>query len=147
MIQLILHLLGDYVFQTDWMAKNKGRSSFAAGAHALAYSVPFLFLPIWLNDLQQWLAPITGKTYTPFETCSLTAFLVILLTHFFIDRYGLARYVVYFKNWTTQPSLRFADCSATGYHKDTPPWLAVMLLIVADNTLHLLINFLALKLF
>jgi hypothetical protein len=32
----------------------------------------------------------------------------------------------------------------TGYHKDKPPWMAVWLLIIADNTLHLLCNGLAL---
>jgi lysine/ornithine N-monooxygenase len=30
--------------------------------------------------------------------------------------------------------------TATGYPADTPAWLAVWLLIVADNTCHLLIN-------
>jgi amino acid transporter len=57
----------------------------------------------------------------------------------------LARFVVFAKNWTTQPSLQWADCSATGYHKDTPPWLAVWLLIVADNAMHLAINYGALR--
>lgn len=48
MIQLILHLVGDYITQTDWMAKNKTKNSFAAGSHALIYSLPFLLLkPSW----------------------------------------------------------------------------------------------------
>ncbi len=33
---------------------------------------------------------------------------------------------------------------ATGYPSATPAWLAVWLLIIADNTLHLLINHYAL---
>lgn len=122
MTQLLLHLIGDYLTQTDWMAQNKTKSHVAAGAHALVYSLPFLLL-----------AP------------SAMAFAVILFTHFLIDRYRLARFVVFAKNWTTAPGLRWADCSATGYHKAAPAWLSVWLLIVADNTLHLTINFAALR--
>jgi len=69
---------------------------------------------------------------------------MIYATHALIDRYRLARFVVFAKNWTTQPSLQWDDCSATGYHKDTPPWLAFWLLIIADNTMHLMINYAAL---
>ena len=122
MLQLLLHLIGDYITQTDWMAKNKTKSHAAAGAHALVYSLPFLLL-----------------------SPSVLAFAVILGTHFVIDRYRLARFVVFAKNWTTNRALTWADCSGTGYHKDDPPWLAVWLLIVADNTLHLAINYAALR--
>lgn len=121
MKQLLLHLIGDYITQTDWMAKNKTNSHIAAGVHALVYSLPFLLL-----------------------NPSLVAFSVILVTHFLIDRYRLARFVCYFKNKITNLSLKWSDCSSTGYHKDRPPWLSVWLLIVADNTLHLVINFLSL---
>lgn len=122
MEQLLLHLIGDYLTQTDWMAIEKTKRNAAAIAHAVVYSLPFLLL---------------GP--------SLVAFAVILVTHFFIDRYRLARYVVFAKNWITNRSLKWADCSATGYHKDTPPWLAFWLLIIADNTLHLCINYGALR--
>jgi len=131
MIQLILHLIGDYVTQSDYMAQNKRKSSLAAGLHALVYSLPFLFLsPSW------------------------AAFGMILGTHALIDRFGLARYVVYAKNVILSPyifaagdemgRMKWANCSATGYPSEAPPWLAVWLLIAADNTLHLLINYLAL---
>jgi hypothetical protein len=122
MIQLILHLIGDYITQTDWMAKNKTKSTIAALAHAIVYSAPFLLL-----------------------THSLAALTVILVTHFFIDRFRLARFVVFAKNWTTNRSLKWEDCSGTGYHKDDPAWLTVWLLIAADNTLHLAINYAALR--
>src|SRR5688572_29253380 len=81
MIQLLLHLLGDYVLQSHWMAQNKGKCSYAAAAHAITYSLPFLLLrPSWL------------------------AFAVILITHFLIDRYRLARSVVWFKNVALDPA-------------------------------------------
>ena len=44
MLQLILHLIGDYLLQSDWMALNKTKCSKAAAAHAITYSLPFLIL-------------------------------------------------------------------------------------------------------
>lgn len=134
MIQLILHLLGDYVLQSHWMAINKRTSSVAAGAHVITYSLPFLMLsPSWL------------------------AFSVIIGTHFLIDRFGLARFVVWAKNVIFDPDFwqnhnRHIEehvipkyGTATGYPSDTPPFLAVWLLIACDNTLHLAINYAALR--
>ncbi len=122
MEQLILHLIGDYVTQSDWMANEKLKSSFAASIHALVYSLPFLFIGSW------------------------KAFLLICLSHFFIDRFRLARYVVFAKNFLGQPFPIWENCKGTGYPSERPIWLAVWLLIVADNTLHLICNYYALKL-
>jgi hypothetical protein len=38
--QLILHLIGDYVTQSDWMAQRKTKSTWAAFVHATVYSMP-----------------------------------------------------------------------------------------------------------
>lgn len=122
MEQLLLHLIGDYVTQTDWMAKKKLDSFPVALLHAAVYSLPFLLI-----------------------TTSVLAVSVIFVTHAVIDHYRLARFVIYAKNWTMDRGLRWADCVATGYHKDTPPWLAVWLLIAVDNTTHLTINYAALR--
>jgi hypothetical protein len=121
--QLILHLFGDYMTQSDWMADVKPRDTFGAALHASIYSLPFLLLQP-----------------------SAAAFAVILGTHFLIDRFRLARYVVYAKNFIAPRRYWYAwaDCSATGYHRDRPAWLAVWLMIAADNTLHLAINYAAL---
>jgi len=124
MIQLILHLLGDYVTQSDWMAQNKTKSTWAAFCHATVYSMPFAFI------------------------ASPLALFVVWSTHLLIDRFRLARYVVYAKNWLSPRSTwhPWADCSGTGYHKDSPAWLSVWLLIAADNTMHLAINYAAITL-
>lgn len=116
--QIVAHLVGDYIIQSDWMANEKTKRSIAAAVHAVTYSLPFLFLT--LDPLA--LAFVAG-------------------THFVIDRWRLARFVCYAKNYPWQ---KWEDCSATGYHKDRPAWLAVWLLIIADNTLHLLCNGVAL---
>jgi len=121
MLQLILHLIGDYVTQSDWMAQNKTKSTWAAFVHATIYSLPFLII------------------------ASPLAVLVIWATHLLIDRFRLARYVAYGKNFIAPRSSwkPWSECSGTGYHKDTPPWLAVWLMIICDNTMHLAINYAA----
>lgn len=62
-----------------------------------------------------------------------------------LDRYRLARHVIWLKNHlsprrTWRP---WSECSATGFPPETPPWLAVWLLIIVDNTIHLGINYAA----
>jgi len=140
--QIVLHAIGDYVLQSDWMATEKTKRSVPALAHALVYTLPFLFL-----------------------TRSPLALLVIAGTHFVIDRWRLARYLCWIKNYlapkwiettcTCVPPAQgctdcgktwlvrnqpWSECSATGYHKERPAWLAVWLMILTDNVLHLLCN-------
>lgn len=122
MEQLLIHLWGDYITQTDWMAQQKTKRNLAAFVHATVYTLPFLLI-----------------------TQSIAALTTIGFTHYLIDRYRLARYVVFAKNLVTNPEYKWADCNVTGYHKDSPPWLAFWLLIIADNTLHLTINYLAIS--
>lgn len=124
MEQLILHLFGDYVTQSDWMATEKTKSVAPAAAHALVYSLPFGLL-----------------------TQSIEALWVICATHFLIDHLRLARYVVYAKGYLSPRSewRSWDSCRETGYHHTRPAWLAVWLLIAADNTLHLAINYSALR--
>ena len=121
MNQLLLHLIGDYITQTNWMATMKARNSFAAFVHALIYSLPFLLIG------------------------SEQAVTIIFITHFFVDRFGLARYVCFAKNWATHPSLKWEDVNETGFPRELPIWLSTWLVIIVDNTLHLLCNYLALS--
>lgn len=109
--QIVAHLVGDYVLQSHWMATEKVRNSLAAAVHAVAYTLPFAF--ITLDPLA--LALISGL-------------------HFPVDRWRLARLLVWAKNGAHGP------VTATGYPDDVPAWLSVWLLIVADNILHILIN-------
>lgn len=122
--QLVCHAAGDYVLQSDWMANEKTKQHTAAAVHALVYSLPFL-------------------AFRP----SISAWLVILLTHFLIDRYRLARYVVWVKNFTAPAGANFPwnQCQKTGYCDERPMWMTVWLMIAADNIMHVLINGAALK--
>ena len=114
--QIVAHLVGDYLTQSHWMATCKTKRWLPAALHAAIYTVTFCFL-----------------------TQSLLALAVIGGTHFLIDRYRLARFVVWAKNGARGP------ITATGYPDDVPAWLSVWLLIIADNTLHILINGAALR--
>lgn len=120
MEQLILHLFGDYVLQSGWMADNKTKRSWPALVHATVYALPFLLI------------------------ASLQAWVVIWSTHFLIDRFRLARFVCFAKEFMGgRPA--WSDCSATGYPSAVPAFLSVWLMIAADNTLHLAINYLAIR--
>ncbi|EME69464.1 hypothetical protein H261_13384 [Paramagnetospirillum caucaseum] len=117
--QFVAHLVGDFVLQSDWMASEKVRSHFAAAVHVVVYTLPFLFI----SQDPAVLAVIAG-------------------THFIIDRWRLARYVVWVKNLPWRP---WAECSATGSHESRPLFLTVWLLIIVDNTMHIICNGLALR--
>lgn len=124
---LVLHVLGDYVTQSDWMAQQKTRSITPAAAHAIVYTIPFLLLT------QSWLA-----------------LLFISGTHFVIDHWRLARYVCWAKNFIAPkygwpPPWR--ECQGTGYGPGTPPFMAVWLMIIADNLMHITCNAIALTYF
>ena len=114
--QLIAHAVGDYLLQSDWMANEKTKSNVAAAAHAATYTLPFLVLRPSVKQV----ALIAG-------------------THYLIDRYRLARYAVWAKNYIA-PKGQDHELTATGYPADRPAWMSVWLLIIADNTLHALLN-------
>ena len=133
MTQLICHLIGDYVIQNHWMATRKTSSFPVAMLHAALYGLPFLLL-----------------------TRSPWALAVIVLTHAVIDRWRLARYwcewwgVGYWPSRLVGLGYRcvYADERAIDSplpRQDPPPFLAVCLLIIVDNTAHLAINFAAMR--
>lgn len=117
---LLAHLVGDYLLQSDWMANEKTRCWWPAIVHGFAYSLPFLLI-----------------------TRSPWALLVIGGTHVVLDRFRVAKYVIWAKNLIaprdSRPFLResLANC---GFPASVPPGLAMGLMIVTDNTIHLLIN-------
>ncbi|MFN3005119.1 DUF3307 domain-containing protein [Mycolicibacterium wolinskyi] len=112
----LAHMVGDYLIQSDWMAQEKTRRWWPAIAHAVTYGLPFLLV-----------------------TQSPLALLIIVATHAVIDRYRLARHVVWFKNQLAPKAFR-PPHTATGHADDRPAWLSTWLLIIADNVLHMLIN-------
>lgn len=121
--QLLCHMIGDYILQTDYMAQSKTKQSLAAALHAGSYTLPFLFL-----------------------TQSPMALAFIAITHFLIDRFRLAKYICWAKNQVAPKAWRYplSEGSKFGY-KDEPFALNIWLVIIADNTLHWIMNGIALK--
>ncbi len=120
--QLVAHVVGDFVLQTDWMANGKSTRTLATLAHASFYILPFLLL-----------------------TTNLATLLVIGGTHFLIDRFRLARYLVWARNIPWPGSKPWAECRENGFPPGLPPYLSTWLLIIVDNTMHILINGAAIK--
>lgn len=114
-MQLFLHMVGDYLTQNHWMANKKVLNTkegyFACLIHCLLYALPFLFIG------------------------SLNAIAVIFVTHFLIDKYRLAKYVIQLKNWHFE---------GIGFPSDAPPFISVWILFIVDNLIHISINYLAL---
>lgn len=116
---VLAHMIGDYLLQSDWMAVEKTKRWLPAILHGLTYTIPFLFL-----------------------THNIWALLLIASTHIIIDRYRLAKRLVWIKNFLAPRSWwrPWKDCDQTGYPNDRPIWMTTWLLIIADNVLHIAIN-------
>lgn len=115
--QIIAHFVGDYILQSDWMAREKFHSSFACLVHVIFYTLPFLFL-----------------TQEPLTLA------VIAGTHFAIDRWRLPRFLIWAKNLPFPGRRSFKECCRTGFPPDMPADLSRMLYIIIDGICHILIN-------
>lgn len=40
---IICHIVGDYLFQTDYMAREKGKDWYVLFVHCVCYCVPFIY--------------------------------------------------------------------------------------------------------
>ncbi len=123
--QIIAHFVGDYLLQSDWVAENKYKNFLVALIHAILYTIPFIFI-----------------------TTNLLALSVICITHALIDRYKLARYVAWARNWIAPVRPKsWKECCFTGYNPDRPLWISVWLMIIVDNLMHIIVNAVAISLF
>jgi hypothetical protein len=147
----LAHLFGDYVVQNDHMARNKVRTAEAPGgalsaaAHAATYTA--FYLPL---------------------TRDVRALAVIGGTHYVIDRYRLAKRLVWARNQIAPAASRYPWSEANAFgapsavtvrenpedlyglfvntgRTEPPDWLAGWLLFIADNACHLAINEWALR--
>ncbi|ROP65644.1 DUF3307 domain-containing protein [Curtobacterium sp. ZW137] len=128
---ILAHLLGDYLLQTDSMAQRKTSSWRWALTHAAMYSLPHAVLLFVLLGGFSW--------------HWLVALLIIGGTHAVIDRYRLAKHVIWALNHALPHDHRdeYAWAEArenAGYSPSSPVWMRTWLMIIVDNTLHLAIN-------
>ena len=123
MLQLILHAIGDYLVQNDWMALNKKKPGFkgniACLVHVFSYGLPFLFI---------------GST---------PAVMWIIFTHYLIDRYHIVESFLAFRN-NVKDSFGKYDTSNFGFSPDRPTFISVWLYIFVDNIFHIICNYLSL---
>lgn len=130
-VGLLAHGVGDYVFQSEWMAREKTERWAPALAHGAAYSVPFValvVLPPWLRG-----SLLSG----------LLALAILGGTHVVLDRFRLARHVIFAMNRLLSPPRYWRpwpECSKTGYPPGKPEWMAFWLMVIVDNLIHILIN-------
>jgi len=110
LLGFLAHLAGDYIFQNDYIANEKTKRTIPALIHVFLYGIPFYF--------------IVGFSYE---------LLIIVVTHFFIDRFRLAVYWIKLINWNWN-SKNF------GFSESKPLWMSVWLMIIYDNSFHILIN-------
>jgi len=109
-ILLIAHLVGDYLFQTNWMALNKAEKWLPLIIHSFVYT-----------------AIVWAISYLGFSGLSWKACVFIFITHVILDRRSL---------------LLFWCKHIMGLKEGKPFWLVIM----ADQTLHLIILAVSLRL-
>lgn len=120
---LFLHVLGDYFFQSSWMAVNKVNKWWPAFMHAFIYTIPFWFL-----------------------TQSVVAINFILLTHLLIDRFSLARFIIIgkdciFSGFGKVDLNERLSVNNFGFSKDTPQHIAFVCYLIIDNSMHIYLNY------
>lgn len=108
---LIGHLLGDFVFQSDPIAKRKGSSSYYCAIHCLVYT---LMMTVAVDTY----CVVYGESLWP-----IWAWATIFLTHYVIDRNDLASHLME-ASWIDQK----------GFKERCAPWSK----IIIDNTMHLI---------
>jgi len=113
--QILLHLVGDYLIQNDWMAYNKKDYTLlgwvACITHSITYSIPFLLITNW------------------------KIVILICFSHFIIDKTKVITYLLRLRN-----RVHYSDNYGFGYWR--PAHIAIWLNIITDNTFHLIGNYL-----
>ncbi len=116
--QLLLHGVGDYLIQNDWMALNKKKptclGALACFVHCFTYSLPFFLI------------------------ASPLAVAAIFVSHFVIDRWKLVDWFLAVRNsvWHIRNF---------GFGEERPALVTVWLYIITDNIFHLLCNYAAIR--
>ena len=139
-LMVLFHFWGDYLLQSDWMSIEKTKRWKPAVIHALIYSLAFLVI------------------------ANITAVLTILVSHLLIDRFRLVKYLLRVKEWRwkaewgyittekeaeyyTQQNIKaWKECKGIAITETPKPvWMWVWLMIISDNTIHITINYLAIR--
>ena len=149
----LCHFIGDYFFQSDWMALNKNKKTWNCLVHVFIYTACFLLLtlswkalmfigvthfifdrnPVIIKRLIWLKNHFPTGDYPPYEWCDSTSY--------FDD----SPYNTYKLNENREAWIR-GNCLNKHYGNPRPFFITIWLRIVCDNTLHLLCNLIALML-
>ena len=124
MFELLLgHLAGDYLLQTDWMAKNKAN-----------------------NDLGGWLAALIHCTIYTFAVCVFMWnfqpiwIAIVFNSHFWIDKFAFGKWYLKYIKGMEMDDYR-------GYlHGELHAGFTAVIYTVTDNAIHLILMWGAYKL-
>jgi hypothetical protein len=158
----LAHLFGDYVVQSDWMAADKLHDPLAAAAHAATYAA--CFLPVTRNPRA---IAVIGLSHFVIDRWRLARYVCWVKNQAAPARYRYpwshARKTGYHdetehnvETLRTRVGTSTDMASITQALRESrepgpcaapakPAWLAVWLMIIADNTIHLAINRWALR--
>lgn len=114
---LIGHVVGDYFFQTSWMANNKTKPGllgwFAASMHSLVYA---------------------ASVVTVTQILSLEWMIAVFLSHVFIDKYSIGKWYLSQVKGMRVPK-KYDSVDYTSLY-----WI---IYVVIDNSMHLFLMYLA----
>jgi hypothetical protein len=140
---ILAHLCGDYLFQNQWMAEEKTKKVWVAILHADIYTACYVPLVLSLH-LSNW--------------HTFWILYIIFVTHGIIDHWRLVKPFIWFRNQLAPRYWRYlykmqVDVIYTPYKgqfgEQVKPGISLTaenfalnfwLMVIADNTIHLLIN-------
>jgi hypothetical protein len=129
---LLGHLVGDYLLQNEWMAMNKSKNTWigwiSAFVHCVLYTlavctVMWNFTPIWI--------------------------LIVFLSHFPIDKFAFANIYMHYvkgksmKDYVKKDNVDYVDKEPLNRYDILEGSFTAIVYTVTDNTLHLLIMYIA----
>lgn len=130
---VISHFIGDFIFQSQYIAERKLKNFLVCVLHVLLYIIPFYFL----------------------VSANLKFLLIVAATHLVIDFLRVAELLSWLKNILINPNIwldtfwrsnqdeskryNFYNCKF-GYPKDVPEHIAFWLMITVDQILHVASN-------
>jgi hypothetical protein len=122
------HFIGDYLFQTDWMATNKQQKTWtglwACLIHCIVYALTMTVTMSCIGIL------------------SWQIFVIAFLSHYPIDRYGLANKWMKMIGSTPPVDVFKIENYQT---REIRKMFSPIVYVVSDNTMHLLLMFAAFK--
>lgn len=137
MFQMLLgHLVGDYLLQNEWMAINKSKNTWIGWSAALLHCMIYTWtICIFMQnfDLIWWVA--------------------VFLSHFPIDKFALGEKYMKLKGSSLRKYIDDVNTSTSKFYVDTGTGEKIItggfravVYAVTDNTMHLVLMFIAYKL-